>query len=851
MVMLCFVLDLRSLSPPLLGDLKQSLLQLANFYAVSAQIGERPRSDHLSDRIGLCYVRKNRISCSNEVKVVYTPRGNFSLRNFHHAVNNLPTDAFLPEFNGSGALSCCDMKLTSILSNEFLYSCGGHEKDIARKVILISSCVVENLDSVMKDTLMDAADNYVSVEFLLLEQQSSHLGDLSEKISNFVKQISDLENCSFHAYLPDAQVLCGLVKRWLQELKDDMDEPLQAHFVFKSNFFCSLNLISCNLSASSNHIIDEFSSCQTCRCHGIPLDNAFGQQTKRSSCPITGNDLETFSLIENSVKVGEHTILFLPSFQNCVKLQHVSLPVDLNVIERTNLGSLSEGVILGTSFIVTPSAFHESDDIDKSELNTQLNVLVSLVRKCLRVAVYFTSAMDFGLAVFQGLCSALHSLDQGLVCSSKCNIETMKESLFHCYYILLPSEKGPMLLRRLAGSEENLPFPDVSQLVGSSATIEIENSIRTSLLKEKLSGKQTIFAPAFGAIGFPAAAFTEEGVEGIITTTDGLVAETTHHTLMTQPNPPLQLQQREPSHRLAVDGEEDAGTASEEAVGGGGVTGGLLVVEGDESDAESDGAVGEGGDGDADKAERARERERVKEKEAKEKEKEKEATGAYLRRRLDRRSKTTGWTETETETTGSEVFDGLRRAATERERFDRLEKASTERNKLFAVCPNLKEVNYEPNSTQRDSSEEAKPSKPKADVVVIEEEIPQLDLTMGENRSSTCITEEWEQLIISEAPNIYSPTCISKPKLDQLVLSSQDGSRQQLDEKTSRILERLEVPRELKRKTPPAKSSITATAFAPTKAPLIPFQPVHGTDQGTTSSQPMKPNFPRLKRKQR
>ncbi|KAI7986064.1 hypothetical protein LOK49_LG14G01380 [Camellia lanceoleosa] len=454
MVMLCFVLDLRSLSPPLLGDLKQSLLQLANLYAVSAQIGERPRSDHLSDRIGLCYVRKNRISCSNEVKVAYTPRGNFSLRNFHHAVNNLPTDAFWPEFNDSGVLSCCNMKLTSVLSNEFLYSSGGHEKDIARKVILISSCVVENLDSVMKDTLMDAADNCVSVEFLLLEQQSSHLGDLSENISNFVKQISDLENCSFHAYLPDAQVLCGLVKRWLQELKDDMDEPLQARFVFKSNFFCSLNLISCNLSASSNHIIDEFSSCQTCRCHGIPLDDAFGQQTKRSSCPVTGNDLETFSLIENSVKVGEHTILFLPSFQNCVKLQHVSLPVDLNVIERTNLGSLSE-----------------------------VNVLVSLVCKCLRVAVYFTSAMDFGLAVFQGLCSALHSLDQGLVCFSKCNIETMKESLFHCYYILLPSEKGPMLLRRLAGSEENLPFPDVSQFVGSSATIDIENSIRTSLLK--------------------------------------------------------------------------------------------------------------------------------------------------------------------------------------------------------------------------------------------------------------------------------------------------------------------------------------------------------------------------------
>lgn len=81
---------------------------------------------------------------------------------------------------------------------------------------------------------------------------------------------------------------------------------------------------------------------QTCRCHGIPLDDAFGQQIKRC-CPVTGNDLETSDLDKNSVKVGEHTVLFLPSFQCCEKLQRVAQPVDLIVIERTNLGSLSEG----------------------------------------------------------------------------------------------------------------------------------------------------------------------------------------------------------------------------------------------------------------------------------------------------------------------------------------------------------------------------------------------------------------------------------------------------------------------------------------------------------------------------
>lgn len=53
----------------------------------------------------------------------------------------------------------------------------------------------------------------------------------------------------------------------------------------------------------------------------------------------------------------------------------------------------------------------------------------------------------------------------------------------------------------------------------------------------------------------------------------------------------------------AGDGEEDAGAAGEVAVGGGGVPGGLLVVEGDEADSEGDGAVGEGSHRDSHHAE--------------------------------------------------------------------------------------------------------------------------------------------------------------------------------------------------------------------------------------------------------
>lgn len=659
MVLLCFVLDLRSLSPPLLRDLKQALLQLANFYAITSYRSDK-QSDCLKDRIGLCYLFYNRISSSDELKIAYSPRENFCLRNFHHAVKNLPTDAFLPDINDSCSICCRGVELSGILSDEVLYSWGG--KYIARKVILLSSCLVGNIDSVIKKALMDAADKCVSVEFVLLEPKSNHLGGIMpDNINKFVRDICDLENCSFQTFLPDVRVLSGLVKRWLRDLKDDMEEPMQARFIFKNNLVGAVNLISCNLSRSANQIIDGFTPCQTCRCHGIPLDDTVRKMIKGSpACPITCHDLGTLDLIENSVKVGKQTILFLPSFQSCVKLQQVSSPIDFNIIERTNLGSLSEGVIIGTSYIVTPSASLEieasSDENDNSELNAQL---------------------------FQGLCSALQFLDQGLVCSSECNIETMTQTTFHCYYILQPSDNGPMLLRRLAGSEEVLPVSEINRLIDSSVTKEIQNSIQASLLKTELRD----YDPILHERGF-------------------------HQKLN------------------------------------------LLVKE----------------------------------------------------------------------------------------------------SLHFGSIPlKLKEGTSELNSTHPDSPQVAVLSNSVKDVTVIEEDTPTIDLIVGEDKTTARIAEEWEQLIVTEVPKLlYSPTCMSKPKLEQPVLSPSDTNRQ-LDVKTSRILERLEIPRQLKSKavSPIITSSIMTDACLPAKKPLIPFQSICGAEQGVTPSQPLKPNFQRLKRKHR
>nr|GFA15681.1 hypothetical protein [Tanacetum cinerariifolium] len=73
---------------------------------------------------------------------------------------------------------------------------------------------------------------------------------------------------------------------------------------------------------------------------------------------------------------------------------------------------------------------------------------------------------------------------------------------------------------------------------------------------------------------------------------------------------------------------------------------------------------------------------------------------------------------------------------------------------------------------------------------------------------------------------ISSPTCVSKPKLDHLAFTPLESSKP-LDEKTSRILERLETPRKLKSKlaSPVIKSSSALVdSCMLTKRPLIPFQ---------------------------
>lgn len=124
-----------------------------------------------------------------------------------------------------------------------------------------------------------------------------------------------------------------------------------------------------------------------------------------------------------------------------------------------------------------------------------------------------------------------------------------------------------------------------------------------------------------------------------------------------------------------------------------------------------------------------------------------------------------------------------------------------------------------------------------------------LDSSLADGKTYAKISEEWEQLVVLEMPKISSPACISKTQLHKEV-SSPPQSTATLDDKTSRILERLEIPKQLKRKAvSPTVSAFHTVSISSVKKPLVPFGPSNTDSQAIVLSQPIKPNFQRLKRK--
>jgi len=120
-----------------------------------------------------------------------------------------------------------------------------------------------------------------------------------------------------------------------------------------------------------------------------------------------------------------------------------------------------------------------------------------------------------------------------------------------------------------------------------------------------------------------------------------------------------------------------------------------------------------------------------------------------------------------------------------------------------------------------------------------------LSIQSKKGKASPSISEEWEKLIIIDnLDDDFASPAHPRPAVNKPSRPKPPSPVKPLDEKTSRILERLEPPRAKKQRANISKAS-TGAALAPAskqiKKPLLLREP--------SASQPLRPSFNRLRRK--
>jgi hypothetical protein len=81
---------------------------------------------------------------------------------------------------------------------------------------------------------------------------------------------------------------------------------------------------------------------QACKCHGHPID-LFTPSKAKWTCPTTNRQLVVSDIVDTAVRIGEQTVLFLPTSEGSSNLRRVSTSISFDVIERTELASMNEG----------------------------------------------------------------------------------------------------------------------------------------------------------------------------------------------------------------------------------------------------------------------------------------------------------------------------------------------------------------------------------------------------------------------------------------------------------------------------------------------------------------------------
>ncbi|CAK9257047.1 unnamed protein product [Sphagnum jensenii] len=477
MVLLCFVLDVDSFTADLFKAIKQCLVRVGNLYALSRNDCSSSLRSTCNNTISICYTSKDSDSGAKEVHVVYKSKSPFDLREFYHKVISipameLPTSSSATVSAGASCGLCQVSCLSRILKGEEgLLSWGTPE--IRKKVVMISGQFMEAGAS-LTQTILEAADQLVEIEFIQIEHKEktgpgTQQAELLQEANPFAKCVSGFENCTFQIMEWDPWILLSLAKRWFQEIVTECEGPMEVVLEFPDSLGGDVNRVFCSFHTSILHIADTIKPCQTCRCHGQVITapphkgSIAGQAT---SCPVTGQQLDSVDLVGDNVLVGAETVFHLPSFKTAPLLpatyDKTGPPVIFKINRCIPLDSVDEGLCFGIPHTAVPSSDIENEissgDSDNLEKNEQ---------------------------IFVAICRDLNVRACGLLCTSAYNIEVRSEVSFPCFYLLMPAQTGQSFVaKRIAAEEEILVVPQsVQRSTWTSVPDHITNSVASCLSK--------------------------------------------------------------------------------------------------------------------------------------------------------------------------------------------------------------------------------------------------------------------------------------------------------------------------------------------------------------------------------
>ncbi|XP_066305613.1 uncharacterized protein [Miscanthus floridulus] len=197
---------------------------------------------------------------------------------FPHAVNNIPLDGFRADQPG-GSLPTGDVSLTNLFSNKAIYSWA--TDDVSKKMIAI--CMPAQNTEALRRSLMDAAEQCVAVDFIMLEAEATFISASSTAM--LTQNTLTEQACKCHGHPID--LVTPNKAKWRTQCRE---------------LLLYAGSVQCEETATRTR--DQVTDGKTLPlAPGPPFPNK-----AKWTCPITNRQLAASDVTATAVRIGEQTI---------------------------------------------------------------------------------------------------------------------------------------------------------------------------------------------------------------------------------------------------------------------------------------------------------------------------------------------------------------------------------------------------------------------------------------------------------------------------------------------------------------------------------------------------------------